>query len=1471
MTPPPFRPLPVRPASVLLLLAAAHAAAGALVWSPEGMPGGGGTWRAGVPQWRDGESIAVFQTGADLVFPEPGAIVSVAGDFLAGAAEFSAPGYILILDNAAGGRLSLSGLTGPGRPMFAFRGGISAGANAYPPASTVRAAGLELRPLGPLRLAVDLVALDSGSPVLGVTGGGPVEFAGTWQSDTGSIFSWLRLDEGGHLVLGADADMRFIKDAYYTLQLWVTGDGSGTLELADGFVADRTEGGTIPRGIGSIRMGAGTLISRQSANLPLGYRPQPNGPPQTNGHLVFEHMHGTRWIVTGVDQVYPGAVWIYRNVEVRTERDLMHIGVSESAPDYLARNGWSVLAPSTVRKTGPGALVLAGEQSYASGSVFDVAEGRLVLRSDPAAGAPLDGPATGARLTVLVAPGAALEWATDGGIESLILGGDLQLAGVLRIAAGGFAQFEHTSRTGLMLGDTAAGGRIAAAGVVLLGGVLAVRRDPGHHPAPGAAWLVCEAEEILGEWTLEDRTGLGLRLERSDGSLRLVATRAAPDLPGEVWLEDAFEEPRPHWRDLSTVPRWGFPAGQGTAFEHVAGVVRLVRAGPRSTVGYTGYSLADGLKTFTALDHRFSRPVAHARSELTIDFRLRWPAVAQGQGEEGRFLVLLNHSYPEGGLDLTPEGAPGSKIADFSAAWWARPAYHVRLRNSAASSSFLQYGGGMDARGEYEAGAGWWLPGFVSGAGGVAPGHGDDFPANSWTRTRGGMAGAAFTAFRYRVLPDRQELWRDDDGDGFLSDNELKAVMPLPPESTAPLYHYFEQFEGLRLFWNGGSNANPDTGQVELDWLRVTVQENLSPKADAGPDSEARVRVNGRAPVRLDGGATTDPEGDPLLFVWSLGAEILSVSRHPVAHVLLPPGEHSVELLVLDTAGNHATATCRVTVGEGKLRPVANAGPEQSVQAANPWFGVATVSGAASTSRNGSIVHYRWTTGADQRVLYEGAAAQAKVALPVGTHILTLTVWDEAGAWSQDTVRVTITPLAPPPPAVAIYRENFSRPQEGGEMGPWEVGWNLMRYDGDPVASIKYDGNAHRSLSWKSSPAAPWLPRINANPTGTEYDAPNAYGHMWMNQMPSLNVSPAEWMLWTEEYAFDQADWQLARITFHSTDGSPERVKVSPAVRIDGRWYLGWDLRVETFYSWWREYTINLGPDGWRLFEPSLFFSIRQAEPVGRLPDGAVTAFGLYFFKDYAWYVNEIDNFTLWARPREPENPYGAWLTRAFPQAFLTDPANAAALAPEADPNGDGWANLWAFATGTDPLDPSGKAAAPRLLWDGETLVLDLPRNPQAHNLAFTVYASADLKAWEAVAAAHERYFDDTGRPRQQWRLEPPDRTAGARFFTVVPRFSERGDAARLTSRRRLPRCRPQFPWPPLHSKSSPTRAPPRFIPSVPTSPPTRPSNSWPPRTSARSSSWNRGTSSASSRSAITPGGSCCAGRPRATRRCSRP
>jgi len=1357
-----------------------------LSWQPGGVAGGDGVWNGSAAQWWNGSAAVAEVAGADLFFPGPAGAVSVEGVFAVASMRFGAPGYRLGLDNFGGARLETGSVDGG--VEFGFRGNLEAGADQYPALEELRAVGLWITPTADTRLEGSLVAVEGGSPVLGVRGsGGAVEFAGRWQSDAGSIYSWAVLDEGGHLRLGPDSDMRFIKEGFYTLQLWVSGDGSGVLELMDGFVADRTEQGARRMGIGSIRMGAGTLISHTSANLPLGYRPRNDGSAQTNGHLVFENQPGGHWVVRGTDQVYPGAVWIFQDMTLETQTDLAHVGVTEDGPGYTAQNGFSVLRAATVTKRGAGTLTLAGEQSYAAGARMRIEEGSVVMRSDPASGRSMTGSIAGAQLGLEVAEGARLEWATDGALQSLVVAGDFVLGGAMQLRNGSYADFAATSRTRLTLSDGAPQTWVDSDGLIFVSGDLVVTREPGYLPAAGSEWVICRAGDVLGEWNLIDRTGMELQLVNAGGVLRLVAGRDAPDLPGEVWLEDDFAEggAAAHWKDLSTVPRWGSPLAHGSAFDWTGGVVRLQRSGARDTRAYTGYNTANGLKTFTALDHQFARAVRHAGSEVTIDFRLRWPTVDGSSGEGGRVIFALTHAYPEGGLDLTPEGQAGSRLADFGGDWWARPTYHVRLRNSdtRAGPSFLQYGGGAVTDGEFERTDNWWLPGFISGAGQIAPGNGDEFPANSWVATREGMASTEFRSFRYRILPDRQELWRDANDDGVLDDDELAATMPLPPTSTAPFYNYFAQFEGLRIFWNGRNDSSTgDSGQMELDWVRVTVQENLSPAAHAGPEQFASTLVEGRAAVRLDASASADPEGDELLYFWHGTDGLLApATPDPRSVVMLPAGEHVIGLVVVDAAGNTAAATTRVTVTVGKARPVAEAGNDQTVTAVNEWFGLFNVSGAASfsPSTEASIVRYQWSVAAGSRVLYDGPEAVVPLALEIGSHLLTLTVWDSEGMSAEDTVRVTVESQAAQAPPQLIYRENFSRVDDGTEMGPWEVGWNLTSYTGEPVPSVKFDGNAHRSLSIEGS--ANWLPRVGSNPTGTEYNATNALGHMWMNQMPYQNATPSEWLLWTGEFTFDRSIWDLAGFRFHGTDSSPEHVKVAPAVRIGEQWYVGWDLRIQKRQSEsWVAYNLPVAATGWYLFEPGPAFSIRDARPVSRLPDGDFNAFGLYFFKDYGWYVNRIDNVELWVRPRAPEQPYARWLVDHFPPAALADATVTAAWQPQQDADGDGWAAIWEYAMGTDPLSRDvALASAAHHRIDAGRFIAEFNSNPMANDLVFSAEVSSDLKTWAPRAADRETFVDPTNgalRLRLSIPLEAASGAGGAGapnlFVRWIPAFA---------------------------------------------------------------------------------------------------
>lgn len=106
---------------------------------------------------------------------------------------------------------------------------------------------------------------------------------------------------------------------------------------------------------------------------------------------------------------------------------------------------------------------------------------------------------------------------------------------------------------------------------------------------------------------------------------------------------------------------------------------------------------------------------------------------------------------------------------------------------------------------------------------------------------------------------------------------------------------------------------------------------------------------------------------------------------------------------------------------------------------------------------------------------------------------------------------------------------------------------------------------------------------------------------------------------------------------------------------------------------------------------------------------------------------------------------YEKWKKETFPAGTPEEET-----APEAAPSGDGVSNLMKYATGLDPLKPSGSVTALTVREEGgkKYLVLNWPVNPDAVDVTFTVESSADLQTWReeesgaAVEGARGEYRD---------------------------------------------------------------------------------------------------------------------------------
>lgn len=96
--------------------------------------------------------------------------------------------------------------------------------------------------------------------------------------------------------------------------------------------------------------------------------------------------------------------------------------------------------------------------------------------------------------------------------------------------------------------------------------------------------------------------------------------------------------------------------------------------------------------------------------------------------------------------------------------------------------------------------------------------------------------------------------------------------------------------------------------------------------------------------------------------------------------------------------------------------PVAEAGPDQVVEATGPAGALVTLDASASTDpdstpgTNDDIVSFEWTENA----VVIASGEQAQVSLSLGTHNLTLRVTDSAGEQAEDAVQVTVRDTTPP-------------------------------------------------------------------------------------------------------------------------------------------------------------------------------------------------------------------------------------------------------------------------------------------------------------------------------------------------------------------------------------------------------------------------------------------------------------------------
>lgn len=199
-----------------------------------------------------------------------------------------------------------------------------------------------------------------------------------------------------------------------------------------------------------------------------------------------------------------------------------------------------------------------------------------------------------------------------------------------------------------------------------------------------------------------------------------------------------------------------------------------------------------------------------------------------------------------------------------------------------------------------------------------------------------------------------------------------------------------------------------------VNWI-VT---NTAPVANAGQDQTAYVGNT----VTLDGSGSSDPEGHPLTYSWTL-VDDSSPPRNLTSRLGNPMSAtptftiderrtYIATLTVNDGVQNSLPDTVMITTLNSA--PVANAGVDQSVYVGN----TVTLNGGNSSDVDGDTITYSWTISSKP----ENSTAALTNATSVsptftvdkfGTYVVSLTVNDGTVNSAADTVTITTLNSAP--------------------------------------------------------------------------------------------------------------------------------------------------------------------------------------------------------------------------------------------------------------------------------------------------------------------------------------------------------------------------------------------------------------------------------------------------------------------------
>ena len=199
---------------------------------------------------------------------------------------------------------------------------------------------------------------------------------------------------------------------------------------------------------------------------------------------------------------------------------------------------------------------------------------------------------------------------------------------------------------------------------------------------------------------------------------------------------------------------------------------------------------------------------------------------------------------------------------------------------------------------------------------------------------------------------------------------------------------------------------------ANIGWTITPEAANQAPTANAGPDQT----VSLGSLVTLDGSGSTDADGEPLTYSWSLisvpagsAASLSSPGAVTPTFVIDRAGTYVAQLIVRDLASVSLADTVSITTLANSA-PVADAGPDQLDVVIGTTV---SLNGAGSSDADGHPLTFAWSllsrpAGSAATLSSPNAVAPTFVVDGPGTYVAQLVVSDGFVNSAPDTMTVTV-------------------------------------------------------------------------------------------------------------------------------------------------------------------------------------------------------------------------------------------------------------------------------------------------------------------------------------------------------------------------------------------------------------------------------------------------------------------------------